>query len=124
MGRNTRSCRTGYFIRALLYPSSVDDENERIVKREFIKPIIFYAKDHAAFELIRNEFGGIVQRQLIGGYIETMDLAAGQIKIFDTVEYDGRRYNVENVRIESSNKQIEVTRRPDVKTIIKLGALE
>lgn len=123
MGRNIESNRRGYHIRAKLYPSTIDDENERIIKKDFSRPIVFYAKDHVNFELIRNEYGGVMQRQTISGYIETMDLAEGQIKIHDTVEYAGKQYNVESVRFEDSNHQKEVRLRPIVKTIIKLGAV-
>lgn len=122
MGRNIFSNRRGYNTRAKLFPSIVNDD-EMIVKRDYTKPKIFYAKDHTEFELIRNEFGGVMQRQLVSGYIKTMDLQEGDIKIHDTVEYNGKRYNIEHVRFESSNAQSEVRTRPTTKTIIKLGAV-
>ncbi len=122
MGRNIFSNRRGYNTRAKLF-SSIVNEDEMIIKRDFIKPKIFYAKDHTEFELIRNEFGGVMQRQLVSGYIKTMDLQEGDIKIHDTVEYNGKRYNIEHVRFESSNAQSEVRTRPTTKTIIKLGAV-
>jgi len=123
MARNIESNRRGYNIRAKLFPSMIDDENEMIIKRDFAKGTVFYAKDHIDFEVIRNEFGGVMQRQIITGFIETMDLEDNQVKVSDTVEYGGKRYNVESVKTISRNQQTEVRIRPIVKTIIKLGAI-
>ena len=123
MARNIESNRRGYNIRAKLFPSMIDDENEMIIKRDFAKGTVFYAKDHIDFEVIRNEFGGVMQRQIITGFIETMDLEDNQVKVNDTVEYGGKRYNVESVKTISRNQQTEVRIRPIVKTIIKLGAI-
>jgi len=123
MARNIESNRRGYNIRAKLFPSAIENENEMIIKRDFAKGTVFYAKDHIDFEVIRNEFGGVMQRQIITGFIETMDLDEDQVKIHDTVEYSGKRYNVESVKYIDSNKQKEVRTRPIVKTIIKLGAI-
>lgn len=122
MGRNLESNRRGYHTRSKLYKSTVDNENERIIKRDYTNPIVFYAKDHVAFELIRNEFGAVMQRQLITGFIETMDLKEGQVKVHDTVEYGNKRYNVESVRYDTNNAQNEVRNRVVCKSIIKLGA--
>ena len=123
MARNIESNRRGYNIRAKLFPSAIDDENEMIIKRDFTKATVFYAKDHIDFEVIRNEFGGVMQRQIITGFIETMDLEEEQVKVQDTVEYCGKCYNVELVKTISRNQQTEVRIRPIIKTIIKLGAI-
>lgn len=121
MSRNVDSNRRGYNSRAKLYPSVIESEIEVIRKLEYTNAIIFYAKDQQTFSYSRNEFSGVMQRQSVSGYIETMDLKIGDIKINDTVEYDGTKYNVEEVTFNDSNVQKEVTNRPIVKTIIKLG---
>ncbi len=123
MGRNIESNRRGYNIRAKLYPSKIDEDNEMIIKREFANPIVFYAKDHIDFEVVRNEFGGVMKRQVVTGYIETMDLVQDQVQNNDTVEYNGKRYNVESVKQSDFNQQNEVRRRAILKTVIKLGAI-
>jgi hypothetical protein len=66
--------------------------------------------------------GSISNRSLIEGYIETMDLNEGDIKRLDTVEYDGKKYNVDDIVFMDSNQQKEVSKRVELKTIIKLGA--
>lgn len=123
MARNTESNRRGYNVRAKLYPSVIEDGIEVIRKLIFTNAIVFYAKDHQSFNYSRNEYSGVMQRQVISGYIETMDLKVGDVKINDTVEYDGAKYNVEEVSYEDNNQQKEVRNRPTVKTIIKLGGV-
>ncbi len=64
-----------------------------------------------------------MQRVVKEGVIETMDLFEGDIKINDTVEYEGVKYNVGKVTHRDNNQQKSVSRRPIVKTIIELGAV-
>lgn len=123
MARNTESNRRGYNVRAKLYPSVIDDGIEVIRKLIFTNAIVFYAKDHQSFNYSRNEYSGVMQRQVISGYIETMDLKVGDVKINDTIEYGGDKYNVEEVIYDDNNMQKEVRNRPTVKTIIKLGGV-
>lgn len=123
MARNTESNRRGYNVRAKLYPSVIEDGIEVIRKLIFTNAIVFYAKDHQSFNYSRNEYSGVMQRQVISGYIETMDLKAGDVKINDTIEYGGDKYNVEEVIYDDNNMQKEVRNRPTVKTIIKLGGV-
>lgn len=121
MGRDSRSNRVGYYIRAKLYKSEINDEEERVVKRDFTNPIIFYAKDNIDFKTMQNITGAVYNRTTIEGYIETMDLQANEIKRLDTVEYDGDRYNVDDVVFIDKNQQKEISKRVQLKTIIKLG---
>lgn len=121
MGRDSRSNRVGYYIRAKLYKSEINNEEERVVKRDFTNPIIFYAKDNIDFKTIQNITGAVYNRTLMEGYIETMDLQANEIKRLDTVEYDGDRYNVDDVVFIDKNQQKEISKRVQLKTIIKLG---
>lgn len=123
MARNTESNRRGYNVRAKLYPSVIEDGIEVIRKLIFTNAIVFYAKDHQSFNYSRNEYSGVMQRQVISGYIETMDLKVGDVKINDTIEYGGDKYNVEEVIYDDNNMQKEVRNRPTVKTIIKLGGV-
>lgn len=122
MGRNLESNRRGYNTRCKLFNSVISEEDERIIKRDYDKPIVFYAKDAMDFELTRDEFGAM-HRQIQTGVIETMDLKESQINVSDTVEYQNKRYNVETVRHISNNQQSEVRLRVATKTIIKLGAV-
>lgn len=122
MGRDSRSNRTGYYIRAKLYTSLINDEEERIVKRDYSEPKVFYAKDNIDFKTMQKIIGSISNRSLIEGYIETMDLNEGDIKRLDTVEYDGKKYNVDDIVFMDKNQQKEVSKRVELKTIIKLGA--
>lgn len=121
MGRDSRSNRVGYYIRAKLYSSEINNEEERVVKRDFTNPIIFYAKDNIDFKTMQNITGAVYNRTTIEGYIETMDLQANEIKRLDTVEYDGDRYNVDDVVFIDKNQQKEISKRVQLKTIIKLG---
>ena len=121
MGRDSRSNRVGYYIRAKLYTSEINNEEERVVKRDFTNPIIFYAKDNIDFKTMQNITGAVYNRTTIEGYIETMDLQANEIKRLDTVEYDGDRYNVDDVVFLDKYQQKEIPRRVQLKTIIKLG---
>ena len=121
MGRDSRSNRVGYYIRAKLYKSEINKKEERVVKRDFTNPIIFYAKDNIDFKTIQNITGAVYNRTLMEGYIETMDLQANEIKRLDTVEYDGDRYNVDDVVFIDKNQQKEISKRVQLKTIIKLG---
>lgn len=121
MGRDSRSNKVGYYIRAKLYKSEINDEEERVVKRDFTNPIIFYAKDNIDFKTMQNITGAVYNRTTIEGYIETMDLQANEIKRLDTVEYDGDRYNVDDVVFIDKNQQKEISKRVQLKTIIKLG---
>lgn len=122
MGRNVESVRSGYNTRAKLYQSQIEDTNEVIRKIELQTPIVFYAKDYQDFKYVRNQFGEM-QRQLITGLIETMDLEAGVIKIHDTVEYSGVLYNVEELEFIDKNIQKGLRNRLETKTIIKLGGV-
>lgn len=122
MGRNIKSNRTGYYIRAKVYPSSIDDNNEVVRKLDYVTPKIFYAKDYQDLSLEKSEFDGVSQRMALKGTIQTMDLSQGDIKIHDTVEYGGIKYDVVNVVFADCNAQKSVSRRPEVKTIITLGA--
>ena len=122
MGRNGESVRSGYNTRAKLYQSQIEDTNEVIRKIELQTPIVFYAKDYQDFKYVRNQFGEM-QRQLITGLIETMDLEAGVIKIHDTVEYSGVLYNVEELEFIDKNIQKGLRNRLETKTIIKLGGV-
>lgn len=121
MGRDSRSNRVGYYIRAKLYSSEINNEEERVVKRDFTNPIIFYAKDNIDFKTIQNITGAVYNRTTLEGYIETVDLQANEIKRLDTVEYDGDRYNVDDVVFLDKNQQKEISKRVQLKTIIKLG---
>ena len=121
MGRDSRSNRVGYYIRAKLYKSEINNEEERVVKRDFTNPIIFYAKDNIDFKTIQNITGAVYNRTLMEGYIETVDLQKNEIKRLDTVEYDGDRYNVDDVVFIDKNQQKEISKRVQLKTIIKLG---
>ena len=121
MGRDSRSNKVGYYIRAKLYKSEINDEEERIIKRDFTNPIVFYAKDNLDFKTIQNITGAVYNRTLMEGYIETVDLEKNEIKRLDTVEYDGDRYNVDDVVMIDKNQQKEISKRVQVKTIIKLG---
>lgn len=121
MGRDSRSNRVGYYIRAKLYKSEINDEEERVVKRDFTNPIIFYAKDNIDFKTMQNITGAVYNRTTLEGYIETVDLQANEIKRLDTVEYDGDRYNVDDVVFIDKNQQKEISKRVQLKTIIKLG---
>ena len=121
MGRDSRSNKVGYYIRAKLYKSEINDEEERVVKRDFTNPIVFYAKDNLDFKTIQNITGAVYNRTLMEGYIETVDLEKNEIKRLDTVEYDGDRYNVDDVVMIDKNQQKEISKRVQVKTIIKLG---
>lgn len=123
MGRNTESAKFGYNTRAKLYSSTIVDGIEVIRKIDLQIPKIFYAKEHQVFQFVKAEFGGVMQRQAVSGYIETMDLSVGDVKIHDTVEYEGKKYNVEEVRYEDSNFQKDIRKRPVTKTIIKLGGV-
>jgi len=122
MGRNTRSNRPGYYIRAKVYPSLIDDNNEVIRKLEYVTPKVFYAKDYQDFSQEKTEFDGTSQKTLLKGVIETMDLNQSDIKNHDTVEYGDVKYDVANVVFVDSNVQKSVSKRPEVKTIITLGA--
>lgn len=122
MGRDSRSNRTGYYIRAKLYSSLINDEEERIVKRDYTEPKVFYAKDNIDFKTMQSIIGAVSHRALLEGYIETMDLNEGDIKRLDTVEYEGKKYNVDDIVFINSNQQKEVSKRVELKTIIKLGA--
>lgn len=122
MGRDSRSNRTGYYIRAKLYTSLINDEEERIVKRDYTEPKVFYAKDNVDFKTMQKIIGSISNRSVIEGYIETMDLNEGDIKRLDTVEYGGKKYNVDDIIFVDKNQQKEVSERVELKTIIKLGA--
>lgn len=122
MGRDSRSNRTGYYIRAKLYTSLINDEEERIVKRDYSEPKVFYAKDNIDFKTMQSIIGAVSHRALLEGYIETMDLNEGDIKRLDTVEYEGKKYNVDDIVFINSNQQKEVSKRVELKTIIKLGA--
>ena len=121
MGRDSRSNKVGYYIRAKLYKSEINDEEERVVKRDFTNPIVFYAKDNLDFKTIQNITGAVYNRTLMEGYIETVDLQKNEIKRLDTVEYDGDRYNVDDVVFIDKNQQKEISKRVQLKTIIKLG---
>ncbi len=121
MGRDSRSNRVGYYIRAKLYSSEINNEEERVVKRDFTNPIIFYAKDNIDFKTMQNITGAVYNRTTLEGYIETVDLQANEIKRLDTVEYDGDRYNVDDVVFLDKNQQKEISKRVQLKTIIKLG---
>ena len=121
MGRDSRSNRVGYYIRAKLYTSEINNEEERVVKRDFTNPIIFYAKDNIDFKTMQSITGAVYNRTLMEGYIETMDLQSKDIKRLDTVEYDGDRYNVDDVVFIDKNQQKEISKRVQLKTIIKLG---
>lgn len=121
MGRDSRSNRVGYYIRAKLYTSEINNEEERVVKRDFTNPIIFYAKDNIDFKTMQNITGAVYNRTTLEGYIETVDLQANEIKRLDTVEYDGDRYNVDDVVFLDKNQQKEISKRVQLKTIIKLG---
>lgn len=121
MGRDSRSNRVGYYIRAKLYSSEINNEEERVVKRDFTNPIIFYAKDNIDFKTMQNITGAVYNRTTLEGYIETVDLQANEIKRLDTVEYDGDRYNVDDVVFIDKNQQKEISKRVQLKTIIKLG---
>ena len=121
MGRDSRSNKVGYYIRAKLYKSEINDEEERVVKRDFTNPIIFYAKDNIDFKTMQNITGAVYNRTTLEGYIETVDLQANEIKRLDTVEYDGDRYNVDDVVFLDKNQQKEISKRVQLKTIIKLG---
>ena len=121
MGRDSRSNRVGYYIRAKLYSSEINNEEERVVKRDFTNPIIFYAKDNIDFKTMQNITGAVYNRTTLEGYIETVDLQANESKRLDTVEYDGDRYNVDDVVFLDKNQQKEISKRVQLKTIIKLG---
>ena len=121
MGRDSRSNKVGYYIRAKLYKSEINDEEERIIKRDFTNPIVFYAKDNIDFKTMQSITGAVYNRTLMEGYIETVDLQKNEIKRLDTVEYDGDRYNVDDVVFIDKNQQKEVSKRVQLKTIIKLG---
>ena len=121
MGRDSRSNKVGYYIRAKLYSSEINNEEERVVKRDFTNPIIFYAKDNIDFKTMQSITGAVYNRTLMEGYIETMDLQSKDIKRLDTVEYDGDRYNVDDVVFIDKNQQKEISKRVQLKTIIKLG---
>ena len=121
MGRDSRSNKVGYYIRAKLYKSEINDEEERIIKRDFTNPIVFYAKDNIDFKTMQSITGAVYNRTLMEGYIETVDLQKNEIKRLDTVEYDGDRYNVDDVVFIDKNQQKEISKRVQLKTIIKLG---
>lgn len=123
MGRNISSNRCGYNIRAKLYPSLIDDNNEVVRKLVFTNATVFYARDYQDFIMQQDETSGAMRRIVQKGSIETMDLNASDIKPYDTVEYQGKKYNVEDIRIIDDNAQKEVSNRPIIKTIIKLGAI-
>ena len=123
MGRNIKSNRSGYNVRAKLYSSEIIDNLEVVRKIQFATPKVFYAKDYQNFKQQNNEVDGTMQSTTINGAIETMDLAQTDIKKHDTVEYMGVKYNVEEVVFNDNNLQRAVSRRPEVKTIIVLGAV-
>ena len=122
MSRNSRSNATGYNIRCRLYPSVIENGREIVRKLDLISSRTFYAKDYQTFSYTQNQYGNM-QRVVKEGVIETMDLFEGDIKINDTVEYEGVKYNVGKVTHRDNNQQKSVSRRPIVKTIIELGAV-
>ena len=66
MGRDSRSNKVGYYIRAKLYKSEINNEEERVVKRDFTNPIIFYAKDNIDFKTMQNITGAVYNRTTNG----------------------------------------------------------
>ena len=62
-----------------------------------------------------------MQKELIKSAIITKDLKR-DIKLHDTVEYMGEKYNVDDFEYIEDNRQKRISRRPEVKTIITLGA--
>lgn len=123
MGRNISNNRSGYNVRTKLYSSLIDNSNEIVRKIELTNAKVFYSKDHLSFSITHDEYSGVMRRVARKGLIETMDLEENEIKIYDTVEYQGILYDVEEVSFEDNNAQKEVTNRPLIKTIIKLGAV-
>ena len=120
--RNSRSNKTGYHIRCRLYPSQIDDNKEIVRKLELISSNVFYAKEYQNFTYVQNQYGNM-QRVIQEGYIITESFEnKKEIKINDTIEYEGINYNVAEVRFVSKNSQNETTNRPILQTIIKLGA--
>lgn len=123
MGNRTRGARSGYNVRAKLFPSDIVNEIEVIRKLDFTQPKIFYAKNYDKYRHSRGEFGGgSMQKELIKSVIITKDLKKGDIKLHDTVEYMGEKYNVDDFEYIDDNRQKRISRRPEVKTIITLGA--
>ncbi len=120
--RNTRTNRTGYNTKCLLYLSSIENETEIVRKLDLVSAKVFYAKEYESFKYIQNQYG-TMQRVIQEGVIETDSLYKGDVRNNDTVEYEGIKYNVDEVKFVENNAQKEVSRRPSTRTIIKLGAV-
>lgn len=120
MGRATNLNRTQYNLRCKVF-ETITNAEDRIKRLTNSKPIVFYARviqdykeSHFFVDNYNTTMGNIA--------IETIDLKQGEIKRLDTVEYQGKKYNVENIVIEYINKsQLGIRARPDIKTIIALG---
>lgn len=123
MPRNTEICASGYHIRAKIYPSQTSDTGEIVRKIVYVTPTVFYAKDHISFTMSYDEASGVQRRITQKGMIETHDLTKNDIHLYDTVEYEGTYYNVEEVIFDDKNHQKGVSARPMLKTIIRLGEI-
>lgn len=120
--RNSKSNSTGYHTRCRLYPSLIDNNKEIVRKLELISSKTFYAKEYQNFIYVENQYGNMT-RVVEEGYIITEGFDSKEdIRVNDTVEYEGTNYNVADVRFKFKNSQSEVSRRPALQTIIKLGA--
>lgn len=119
MGRDLRNTSSRYRIRCKVF-ETITAKNDEIIRLTNSEPIVFYARviqDYKETTFFLDNYnttlGNIV--------IETKDLKQNEIKRLDTVEYMGKLYNVENIVINQEERQIGITTRPLIKTVIALG---
>jgi len=119
MGRDERNTSSRYRIRCKVFETITNNE-DRIARLTNSKPIVFYARviqdykeSYFFVDGYNTTLGNVV--------IETRDLKQNDIKRLDTVEYLDKLYNVENIVVKPEERQIGITTRPLIKTIIALG---
>lgn len=124
MGRDLRAPQKGMNVRAKLYSSQITSSNEVIRKLIHVTPIVFYARDVVPFGYVYDELSGIQMKPTLKGTIETYDLKQSDIKLYDTVEYEDKSFDVEEITFEDNNVQKQLSSRPMVKTTIKLQEIK
>lgn len=115
--------RRGYFVRAKLYPSQINENQEIVRTIELVTPLLFRAKDASCQGLNYASLAGVYQRQATNKAIETVDLLPTTVKVHDTVEYEGTLFTVLSVTVSDENKAKEFSNRPRTKLTLELGAL-